>query len=197
MAKRAVGPIITGIVLHRDAPVPLYRQVYEGFRDAILRRHFSPGARLPSTRTVARDLGISRYTVVEAFLQLLAEGYIEGKVGSGTYVTRTVSEALLRPGDPSSAAPALPQERCPHSQRSAAQMTLGWHRLVSQRARYRSDLAFQVGVPALDAFPGDLWGRLVARHGRHMPAHLLGYLEPAGYGPCVRRSPPICAWRGA
>ena len=88
MPRRSSGPILTGIMLDHDGPVPLYRQVYEGFRAAILRRQLSPGERLPSTRTLARDLGISRYTVVEAFLQLLAEGYLEGKAGSGTYVTR-------------------------------------------------------------------------------------------------------------
>jgi len=105
MPRRPAGPLITGIMLDLDAPVPLYRQVYEGFRAAILRRQLPPGARLPSTRTLARDLGISRYTVVEAFLQLLAEGYIEGKAGSGTYVTRTVPEELLRTSRPPSAAP--------------------------------------------------------------------------------------------
>jgi len=109
MVKRAVGPIITGLVLDRDAAVPLHRQVYEGVRRAILSRHFSPGQRLPSTRTVASDLGISRYTVGEAFLQLLAEGYIEGKIGSGTYVTRTVPEDLSGCTNNGPQNPTLPQ----------------------------------------------------------------------------------------
>jgi GntR family transcriptional regulator / MocR family aminotransferase len=166
MPRRSDGPILTGIMLDHDAPVPLYRQVYEAFRAAILRRQLSPGARLPSTRTLARDLGISRYTVVEAFLQLLAEGYLEGKAGSGTYVTRTVPEELLRTPRPRGAAPPPPQERRPLSQRSAVQMTLGWHLIYARRAQLPSDLAFQVGMPALDAFPEGLWGQLVARHSR-------------------------------
>jgi GntR family transcriptional regulator/MocR family aminotransferase len=183
MAKRAVGPIITGLRLDRSAPLPLYRQIYEGLRAAILQRRLAPGARLPSTRTVARDLGISRYTVVEAFLQLLSEGYIEGKAGSGTYVTRTLPEELLHSSRPRRTAPApLPASRLP-SQRSTVQRTLGWHLVVSRWARQDSDLAFQVGVPALEAFPGALWGRLVARYGRNMSARRLGYLDPAGYQP--------------
>jgi GntR family transcriptional regulator/MocR family aminotransferase len=183
MPRRSAGPILTGIMLDHDAPVPLYRQVYEAFRAAILRRQLSPGARLPSTRTLARDLGISRYTVVEAFLQLLAEGYLEGKAGSGTYVTRTVPEELLRTPRPRGAAPPLPQERRPLSQRSAVQMMLGWHLIYARRAQHRSGLAFQMGVPDLEAFPGDLWGQLVARHGRQTPPLLRGTLDPAGHQP--------------
>lgn len=183
MVKRAVGPIITGIGLDRNAPVPLYRQVYEGFRAAILRRQLSPGARLPSTRTLARELGISRYTVVEAFLQLLVEGYLEGKAGSGTYVTRTIPEELLSPLRPHRATPPPPPECRLLSQRSTVQMTLGWYLLYARRAQHRSGLAFQVGLPALDAFPEDLWGQLVARHARQPSPLLRGYLDPAGYRP--------------
>jgi GntR family transcriptional regulator/MocR family aminotransferase len=198
MAQRAVGPISTGLGLERNAPVPLHRQVYEGLRAAILHRHVAPGARLPSTRTVARDLGISRYTVVEAFRQRLAEGYIAGKAGSGTYVTRTLPEELLHPFCPPSTAPAPPAARRLPCQRSAGQMTLGWHLVLARRARQRSGLAFQVGAPALDAFPGELWERLVAHHGRHMPARTCSTIWiPPGIGPCARRAPPIWAWRGA
>lgn len=183
MAKRSVGPIITGIVLDRDTPVPLHRQVYEGVREGILSQHFSPGQRLPSTRTVARELGISRYTAVEAFQQLLAEGYIEGKVGSGTYVTRTLPADLCHPCRPRHTASVPLQERRPHSSRSTVQLRLGWHLLLSRRAQDHYGPAFQVGVPAIDAFPGDLWGRLVARHGRDMSARRLDYLDAAGYRP--------------
>src|SRR5262245_50048441 len=100
MPKRAAGAIITGIVLDRDQPVPLHRQLYEGVRAAILDRRLLPGTRLPSSRILASELSVSRNTVVEAFLQLFAEGYIEGRVGAGTYVTRTLPDDLLRPASP-------------------------------------------------------------------------------------------------
>ena len=66
MPKRATGTIMTGIGLDRDHPIPLYRQLYEGLREAILTRRLMPGVRLPSTRTLASELGISRYTVMDA-----------------------------------------------------------------------------------------------------------------------------------
>src|SRR5262245_15960764 len=72
MPKRPIGTILTGIGLDRASPIPLHRQLYEALREAILTRRLLPGARLPSTRTLARELGISRYTVVDAFQQLLA-----------------------------------------------------------------------------------------------------------------------------
>ncbi|HWS55899.1 MAG TPA: winged helix-turn-helix domain-containing protein, partial [Pyrinomonadaceae bacterium] len=74
---------------------PLYRQLYEALRRAILAGQLKPGARLPSTRELAEDLRVSRNTVMNAYEQLLAEGYVEGQTGSGTYVSRLLPEELL------------------------------------------------------------------------------------------------------
>lgn len=63
---------------------PLYRQVYDSYRTAILEGRLSPGQRIPSTRALAQELGISRLPVLNAFEQLLHEGYLEGRAGSGT-----------------------------------------------------------------------------------------------------------------
>ena len=75
--------------LHLDArrSAPLHRQLYAEIRGAVLSGRLAAGARLPSTRSLAADLGVSRNTVAAAFDQLMAEGYLEGKVGSGTFVT--------------------------------------------------------------------------------------------------------------
>jgi GntR family transcriptional regulator / MocR family aminotransferase len=186
MPKRSTGAIITGIGLTPDGPIPLHRQLYEGLREAILTRRLSPGMRLPSTRTLARELGISRYTVVDAFRQLCAEGYVEGKVGAGTCVTRTLPDDLLRPALPAISASVPMRERRPRSQRSEGQMALGRPLLSTRPNPPRHTQPFQVGVPALDAFPGDLWGRLVARHARAMPVSMHGYQDPAGYAPLRR-----------
>src|SRR5579863_4044193 len=72
--------------LDRASPLPMQRQLYVEIRAAILGGRLSRGARLPSTRALAADLALSRNTVAGAFDQLLAEGYLEGRVGSGTYV---------------------------------------------------------------------------------------------------------------
>src|SRR5271163_4677178 len=78
------------------AGVPLYRWLYDELRAAILSGHLRPGARLPATRDLAGQYGLSRPTIVLAFEQLRSEGYVEGKVGSGTYVSQTLPEELLQ-----------------------------------------------------------------------------------------------------
>jgi GntR family transcriptional regulator / MocR family aminotransferase len=195
MPKRSTGAIITGLGLVRGGPMPLHRQLYEGLREAILTRRLAPGMRLPSTRTLASELGLSRYTVVDAFRQLCAEGYLEGHVGVGTCVARTVPDDLLRPALPTIAASVPSRERRPRSQRSDGQTALGRPLLWTRRGPTRHSQPFQVGVPALEAFPGDHWGRLVARHARAVSASMRGYQDPWGTYPCAGRSPPISPQR--
>src|SRR5215216_3248389 len=81
---------------------PLHDQVYDGIRSAILAGHLAANTRLPASRALAQELGVSRNTVMEAYAQLLSEGYIEGKMGSGTYVTHTLPDAILQSGRVSS-----------------------------------------------------------------------------------------------
>src|SRR5437762_13664907 len=76
------------IRLDATLSVPLYKQLYERLRGAILVGQLERGARLPSTRTLASELGISRSTTVLAYTQLLLEGYLESRVGQGTVVVR-------------------------------------------------------------------------------------------------------------
>src|SRR5215831_18257838 len=80
----------------RARGMPLYRWLYEELRSGILSGHLRPGARLPATRDMAAQYGLSRPTIVTAFEQLRSEGYVEGKVGSGTYVSETLPDALLQ-----------------------------------------------------------------------------------------------------
>ena len=91
MRHRAAGltPVIS---LDRTSPRPLYRQLCDAYREAIAEHRLRGGERLPSTRTLAAELGISRVPVMTAFDQLVAEGYFETRRGSGTYVTRTLAQ---------------------------------------------------------------------------------------------------------
>ena len=82
------------ITLNAQSETPLYRQLYDSLRKAILAGLLAPGTRLQSSREIAKELSVSRNTVVNAFEQLLAEGYLEGQVGSGTYVSRALPEEL-------------------------------------------------------------------------------------------------------
>jgi len=84
------------IALDPASSVALHRQLYDLLRKTILERRLRAGARLPSTRSLARELGVSRNTVINAFEQLLAEGYLEGKKGSGTFVAGSLPDDLLR-----------------------------------------------------------------------------------------------------
>src|SRR5437763_1310481 len=88
MPKRATAIDKTDIVLDHSSPVPLYRQLYERLRTAILTGQLEAGARLPSTRALASAIGVSRTTTALVYDQLLMEGYIESRVGAGTRVAR-------------------------------------------------------------------------------------------------------------
>jgi len=88
MTKYATATLLTLIAVDPAARVPLYQQIYDELRSAILTGRLAPGARLPATRELASALGVARNTVMNAFDQLLAEGYLEGRVGDGTYVVK-------------------------------------------------------------------------------------------------------------
>jgi GntR family transcriptional regulator/MocR family aminotransferase len=94
MAKKPAG-VPVWISLDASSGAPIYHQLYEWMRSEILAGRLPASTRLPSTRTLAAELGASRSTVVTAFEHLLAEGYLEGKVGSGTYVAGSLPEELL------------------------------------------------------------------------------------------------------
>src|SRR5262249_33267044 len=87
---------------------PLLRQIYDGLREAILKGQLEPGGNRPATRALAAELGVARNTAVAAYDQLLAEGYLEGVGGSGTYVARDLPEGPPPQARPSRVAPARP-----------------------------------------------------------------------------------------
>src|SRR5215472_5011476 len=95
LMKHTASIATATLVLDHGLSIPLYRQLYERVRGAILMRQLTAGTRLPSTRALARELGVARNTVMLAYGQLLAEGYLESKVGYGTVVARTLPETLL------------------------------------------------------------------------------------------------------
>src|SRR5262245_35438606 len=86
------------IRLDRTAPEPLHHQLYRQIRDELISGSFSNGSsRLPSSRALAADLGISRLTVNLAFAKLHEEGYLQSRVGSGTYLADPLPETYLSP----------------------------------------------------------------------------------------------------
>ena len=83
------------IAVDRNERSPLYQQIYDGYRAAVLRGELHPGDRIPSSRDLARDLSVSRFPVLNAYAQLLAEGYLETRDGSGTFVSRSLPERQM------------------------------------------------------------------------------------------------------
>src|ERR1051326_779543 len=89
MSKRA-SDVILELPIDASTDVPLHRQVYAGIKELILSGRLRPGARLPASRALARDLGLSRTTILTAVDQLTLEGFTVGKIGSGTRVSSNV-----------------------------------------------------------------------------------------------------------
>ena len=181
MAKRATTAHIAGIELDRDADTPLHEQIDRAFRRAILEGRLAGGGRIPSSRALAEQLGVSRLTVVSAFEQLVAEGYLESRVGSGTRVTRALPADHFKDQRPGGRNPDVEgQTRPVRLSRRATAITAFTPRREAQQGVPRP---FRLGAPALDAFPYAEWIRLSTACRRRIGRNALGYGEPAGYRP--------------
>lgn len=159
------------IPLSRDAG-PISRQVCLGLRQAILSGTFRPGDRLPATRELAEQLGVSRTVILLAYDQLLAEGFLEGRPGSGTYVSigiaagrsaRSVREVKLRLSRYGSAA-------------AAAAPGMDFPRRRAASLRY--DFAYRRSIA--EGFPFESWRRILLRRARKAPLRALDYGPAAG-----------------
>lgn len=166
--------------LDKQKALPLFRQLYAGIRAAILEGRLEGGTCLPPTRLLAQELHISRNTVVNAFEQLIAEGYLEGKGGSGTYVARVLPEELLQVKTPSAPSSTVVRQE--------VRDISAWGKMLAGRevraVRYADEVrAFQPGMPAIDQFPYHLWSKLAADCWRAPEPHLLSYGDSQGYLP--------------
>jgi GntR family transcriptional regulator/MocR family aminotransferase len=179
----------TFVALDPASGAPLHRQLFTGLRRAIVEGRLAAGTRLPSTRTMAEQLDLSRNTVMGAFEQLLAEGYVVGRVGSGTYVADELPER------------AVTASRRAGGQRNATDTTAVAGTTVTPSARSRALLAapcpffrpppppgggllaFRVGAPDREHFPAEAWGRLMTRRWNRSRDDLLAHSDPRGYAP--------------
>lgn len=187
MARTASGPI-PWIRLDTEANSPLYLQLTRGLRKAILEGHLEPGTRLPSTRSLADDLEISRTTVIQAFERLELEGYLDARVGDGTYVSNELPESMLPVEGPQTGPDAPEPGAQPHREGADAPPA---PRLSARAKRLQQSLTdpvhareqprpFLPGVPDLGAFPRDTWARLAGRRLRGLEPEDLALGDPAG-----------------
>jgi GntR family transcriptional regulator / MocR family aminotransferase len=165
----------------RDSRIPVYRWLYAALRHEILAGRLRTGARLPATRDLARQYHLARGTVVSAFEQLKAEGYVEGTVGAGTYVSKTLPAQML------------PDTRPFQVQSRSSRKTKRAFSDYSCRAtlfpnyEIRPIRAFRSHLPALDRFPTAIWGKITARCWRDVSRTLLMGCDPLGY-PRLRKA---------
>src|SRR5262245_23525824 len=162
--------------MYLDGSGPVFQQVYRALRDGIVAGRFAVGTRLPPTRALALDLGVSRATVLLAYEQLAADGYADGKQGSGTYVQGSVSGD---PGPPR-AAPAGAGPR--PGALAAALLARRRLPLESAYANARPPLRwdFRYGMPSLADFPVATWHRCLGRAARRAPERAYDYGSPQG-----------------
>ncbi|MGA2549540.1 MAG: PLP-dependent aminotransferase family protein [Burkholderiaceae bacterium] len=168
------------IELAKPYELPLNRRIYELVRSAITGGMLSPGTRLPSSRDLARDLNVSRNTVVSAIDQLLAEGYVEARVGSGTYVSVLLPEQCGRAKSASAthAAPGLALSTAPRrlSKRGLRLTGLaGWQHLEVQ--------PFAPGPADYATLQFRHWNRLLKKYVNDPNPDLLDCGDPGGYRP--------------
>jgi GntR family transcriptional regulator/MocR family aminotransferase len=177
MAKvsEAIAPVIA---VDRKAAKPLHKQIYDGFLAAIVGGNIRPGQRVPSSRTLSVELGISRIPVLNAYAQLLAEGYFESRKGAGTFISESLPESLT-----------ICEEGAPPS----AQAGSGPRR-VARRALLLTKIergpwsggwgAFSVHQPAFDRFPFPIWSSLITRHSKSPRLSAIHNTDPRGSESC-------------
>ena len=172
MKSLALGavPLFT---LDRADPTPLQRQIYDGYRAAILRGQLRPGEQILSSREFAAELSVSRFPVLNAYAQLLAEGYLESRVGAGTFVSTSLPEQQMSVEIPGRA-PAVPSGPRPVSRRSSLYPS------IPSLAYVRGWGSFGVHQPAFDQFPFAIWSNLVARHSRNSHVRAIHHTDPRG-----------------
>ncbi|WP_244816288.1 PLP-dependent aminotransferase family protein [Caballeronia sp. Lep1P3] len=165
--------------LDRALEAPVYRQVLELMQQAILTGQLAPGTKLPSSRTLALDLGIARNTVLHVYEQLTAEGYVTSTTGSGTYVADTAPrDGASSPGR-MHADDDAPRKPCILSKRG--------ERLIAQAGVAPKQWgAFMPGVPDVAEFPSHTWSRLQSRLWKRASPDLLTYAPGGGYRPLRR-----------
>jgi GntR family transcriptional regulator/MocR family aminotransferase len=154
--------------LERNGGVPLFRQVYAQVCSAVLSGALRPGTKLPSSRAMASGLGVARASVVAAYEQLLAEGYVEGRHGSGTFVSADL--------------PSLPRpaRRRPPARTVAPRLAPRAFSEFERATTQTEARPFNTGRTLLDARTMETWRKLTHRAVRSLGANDLGYSDPCG-----------------
>jgi GntR family transcriptional regulator / MocR family aminotransferase len=172
--KKAPSGISPLIGVDRKSAKSLYRQIYEGYLQAIVDGNLRAGQRVPSTRALAAELGISRISTLGAYAQLLAEGYFESRIGSGTVVSKSLPGRVAEQRSVRILPPAMGPALRKLSKRCGKLPT------ADLFYRRRGVMPFSLSQIAFDHFPLPIWNRLVTRHSRNATARSFDYGDPKG-----------------
>jgi GntR family transcriptional regulator/MocR family aminotransferase len=171
------------ITLDEKSDAPLYRQIYETIRRSILRGGFHSGRQLPASRLLAKQLGVSRMTVVNAYEQLLAEGYLEGRAGAGTFVAAHLPEEFLQ----ASGFERLELQEKPLTRKvilsEYGSKLAESSKIILQHHGATPLVPFQHGVAAIDEFPFGVWAKIAQKWQKRPPTSVLSYGDAVGFQP--------------
>jgi GntR family transcriptional regulator / MocR family aminotransferase len=173
MAKRpnAFTPVIS---IDRKSREPLRLQIYRELRHAIASGILQGGQRVPSSRMLSIELNVSRIPVLAAYAQLLSEGYIETRKGSGTFITAALPETLMhchRPADGSVRRASGTRQIARRAALFPPEIRGPWYRGLG---------AFGVHQPAFEEFPFAVWSRLITHHSKGPSARAIHSIHPMG-----------------
>ena len=169
MVKSAKGALLATLEIDKGSTTPIYRQLENFLRLLILEGRLPAKQKLPSTRELAEELGVSRITVKTVYEQLISEGYAEAKTGAGTFV----SEGLIPEK------PVSQQHEKTYTTLQAQRFSQIAEKINESKAsaRFGSTLAFRPGVPALDRFPIKRWNKFMTAALSQDNRHNLSYGE--------------------
>lgn len=185
MAKTASFVSLSGIFLDREGKRPLHRQLYEELQRLILAGQLQPGTRLPPTRTLSKELNLSRSTVMQAINQLTAEGYIQGRVGAGTFVSCPLPESMLRVSASGNGVGETAVTPSTKNSQTAPRLSKRGQRLIQEPPDIpdKDPVPFRPGIPEINQFPFNIWRKLMNKHWHSPAPQTLSYNDPAGYMP--------------
>lgn len=174
MVKRSSGELLFSIAVDRSLDRSITTQVYGAMRQLILSGDLAGGKRLPSTRILAKELGISRTTAMAVFERLTSEGLIESRTGSGSYISNMA--AATRPGQPL----LVDTPGVPISTTLADIISDASPRFLQRLSHPRRPRPFMTGLPDYGAFPLAIWARLTAKYWREPREQIMGYSDAEG-----------------
>ncbi|HEY2607936.1 PLP-dependent aminotransferase family protein [Paraburkholderia sp. RL18-103-BIB-C] len=181
------SPALT-IEIDRHQQLPIYLQICERFRTAIAAGHLRPGDRVPALRSLATQLNTARGTVELAYTILVDEGYLQMRGAAGTFVSPSLPASVMRASHAQGVQDPHGRQRTegtgtPEAPGESRGGQSAPRQLAIAVAMSGEPRPLQPGLPALDAFPGKVWNRLVSRRSRSAAPAMFAYPDPAGYRP--------------